>query len=82
MLNALAGTGVEVMVGVTNGEALRIGESPSTAGLHQCHLTAVVPRIDAGTILEQQRINFVMAFGGSKMERGIKATEGAVLGEA
>ncbi|XP_010276339.1 PREDICTED: glucan endo-1,3-beta-glucosidase 4 isoform X2 [Nelumbo nucifera] len=31
MLNALAGTGVEVMVGVTNEEVLGIGESPSAA---------------------------------------------------
>nr|DAD30108.1 TPA_asm: hypothetical protein HUJ06_031576 [Nelumbo nucifera] len=29
MLNALAGTGIEVMVGVTNEEVLGIGESPS-----------------------------------------------------
>ncbi|XP_043692097.1 glucan endo-1,3-beta-glucosidase 4-like [Telopea speciosissima] len=31
MLNALAGTGIEVMVGVTNEEVLGIGESPSVA---------------------------------------------------
>ncbi|KAF5180143.1 Glucan endo-1,3-beta-glucosidase [Thalictrum thalictroides] len=31
MLNALANTGIEVMVGVTNGELLGIGESPSLA---------------------------------------------------
>lgn len=31
MLNALAGTGIEVMVGVTNEEVLGIGQSPSTA---------------------------------------------------